>query len=202
MPPAARRDAMKVTSRLLERLHLDPSHLLLSGRAVLLVKEFFDAIDTRNMEGLDDIGFVAFLCEVTDLDERQALGVFDMLDVDDSGSIEFDEFYLLVCMLVAVKDNMGKQFLWRHSRTCFELLDEDGSKAVSIEEFQTLGALFNISHSAAKRIFREFDVDGSKELDYDEFRMFSLAAIDKQRQLDAAAAKKAEQRAQSVCIIQ
>lgn len=29
--------------------------------------------------------------------------MFDMLDVDDSGSIEFDEFYLLVCMLIAVK---------------------------------------------------------------------------------------------------
>lgn len=191
---------MKVTSRLLQRLHLDPSHMLLSGRAVLLVKEFFDAIDVRDMEALDDIGFVAFLCGVTDLTERQALAVYDMLDVDSSGSIEFDEFYLLVCMLVAVKDGMGKQFLWRHSRTCFELLDEDGSKAVSIEEFQTLGMLFDISRGAAVRIFREFDVDGSKELDYEEFKMFSLAAIDKQRQLDEE--KAAHAAAGSSCAIQ
>lgn len=179
---------MRVRSRLMERMHLDPVHMLLSGRAVLLVKELFEAVDVRSMDGLDDVGFVAFLCGVTDLGEKDALAVFDMFDVDDSGSIEFDEFYLLVCMLVAVKDGMGKQFLWRHSRTCFELLDEDGSKAVSIDEFQTLGTIFNISKQASRRIFREFDVDGSKELDYQEFRMFSLAAIDKQTQLDKEAA--------------
>ncbi len=60
-----------------------------------------------------------------------------MFDVDNSGSIEFDEFYLLICMLVAIKDSDEKQFLWRHSRTCFELLDEDGSGSVSLDEFET-----------------------------------------------------------------
>ena len=29
--------------------------------------------------------------------------MFDMLDVDGSGGLEFDEFYLLMCILIAVK---------------------------------------------------------------------------------------------------
>ena len=64
--------------------------------------------------------------------------------MDKNGTMEFDEFYLLLCMLIALKvgrirarrvfsssssakDNLEKQFIWKHSRTCFELLDEDGS---------------------------------------------------------------------------
>jgi Ca2+-binding EF-hand superfamily protein len=50
--------------------------------------------------------------------------------------------------------------MYRHWRTCFELLDEDGSKSVSREEFETLGFLFNFSKTAVRRIFEEFDVSG------------------------------------------
>lgn len=47
-----------------------------------------------------------------------------MFDVDNSGLVDFSEFYLLFCMLVAVQDKEEKQFLFRHARTCFELLDQ------------------------------------------------------------------------------
>ena len=115
---------MKVTSALLEPLHLDKQHLLLSARAVQMLKSYFDLVDVRKQSALDDIQFLAVMKSFTDLREAQIYRVFDMFDVDDSGTIEFDEFYLLVCMLVAIKDREEKQFLWHHSRTCFELLDE------------------------------------------------------------------------------
>ena len=40
---------------------------------------------------------------VSDLDSARIYRVFDMLDVDGSGEIDFDEFYLLMCILIAVK---------------------------------------------------------------------------------------------------
>ena len=39
----------------------------------------------------------------TDLSKDQIYRVFDMLDVDNSGLLDFDEFYLLVCILLAVR---------------------------------------------------------------------------------------------------
>lgn len=39
----------------------------------------------------------------TDLSREKIYGVFDVLDVDHSGLLDFDEFYLLVCILIAVR---------------------------------------------------------------------------------------------------
>ena len=39
----------------------------------------------------------------TDLSKDKIYGVFDMLDVDHSGLLDFDEFYLLICILIAVR---------------------------------------------------------------------------------------------------
>eukprot|EP00736_Rhodelphis_marinus_P011467 Rmarinus@m.5563 len=187
---------MKITSKFLQRFHLDRTHRLLTARSVQLIWEFFKALDVRGLESLDDIQFLAFMKTCTDLSESQAYRVFDMFDVDHSGSLEFDEFYLLVCMLIAIKDNEEKQFLYKHSRTCFELLDIDGSGAITIVEFQRFGFVFNISNRASQQIFREFDVDDSKELDYEEFRMFCLAAIDKQLEIEEEMRIKEEKRMQ------
>ena len=39
----------------------------------------------------------------TDLSKDKIYSVFDMLDVDHSGMLDFDEFYLLICILIAVR---------------------------------------------------------------------------------------------------
>eukprot|EP00163_Fabomonas_tropica_P021303 TRINITY_DN3731_c0_g1_i1.p1 TRINITY_DN3731_c0_g1~~TRINITY_DN3731_c0_g1_i1.p1 ORF type:complete len:187 (+),score=32.89 TRINITY_DN3731_c0_g1_i1:374-934(+) len=153
---------MKITSDFLKRFHLDRRHALLSARNVLILREYFDALDVRNKECLDDLQFLAFIRMNTDLSESQAYSLFDVFDVDGSGSVDFDEFYLLVCMLIAVKDREEKKFLFHHSRTCFELLDEDGSKSISPKEFAQFSFLFNFSGRAVSRIFKEFDVSGDK----------------------------------------
>lgn len=39
----------------------------------------------------------------TDLSQDKIYAVFDMLDVDHSGLLDFDEFYMLLCILIAVR---------------------------------------------------------------------------------------------------
>ncbi|KAJ3415741.1 EF-hand calcium-binding domain-containing protein 9 [Chytridiales sp. JEL 0842] len=132
----------------------------------------FKLLDWRGTGSLDDIQFNAFMIVATDLKERQIYKVFDIFDLDRSGSVEFDE------------DDQGKQFMYQHWRTCFEILDEDGGKTISMTEFSTLGFLFNFSPRAIKNIYAEFDITGNSELDYSEFRLFVLAAIEMQDKLD------------------
>jgi Ca2+-binding EF-hand superfamily protein len=51
--------------------------------------------------------------------------------------------------------------MYQHWRTCFEILDEDGGKTISMTEFSTLGFLFNFSPRAIKNIYTEFDITGN-----------------------------------------
>jgi Ca2+-binding EF-hand superfamily protein len=51
----------------------------------------FKLLDWRGTGSLDDIQFNAFMGFATDLKERQIYKVFDIFDLDRSGSVEFDE---------------------------------------------------------------------------------------------------------------
>ena len=50
--------------------------------------------------------FYHFLHHVTDWNRRQIMSVFDMLDWDATGEIGFDQFYMLVCILLAQQASM------------------------------------------------------------------------------------------------
>ena len=63
------------------------------------------------------------------------------------------------------QDKQEKEFIYRHSRTVFELLDADGSNNISGDEFENFGFLFNFEASAVSQIFREFDVSGDQVSD-------------------------------------
>ena len=39
----------------------------------------------------------------TDMKQSMIYKIFDMLDFDGSGQIDFNEFYVIICILVAVK---------------------------------------------------------------------------------------------------
>lgn len=181
---------MRIKCNFFTRLHLDPHFGVLNGRSAFMVWELFKLLDWRGTGSLDDIQFTVFLSMATDLNEKQIMKVFDIFDLDRSGSVEFDEFYLLICILVAICDNEGKTFMYRHWRTCFEVLDEDGSKAISLKEFETLGFLFNFTPAAIRGIYKEFDVNGTQELDYHDFRLFVLAAMDLQSSLERGKGKR------------
>lgn len=175
---------MKIKSTVLNYLHLDRSFSLLTVKNTHLLLEYFRFLDVHHKEKLNDIQFYQFMRHVTNLDKRQILLVLDMLDQQATGYVRFQEFYLLVCILIALKDRVEKQFIFRHSKIVFEMMDEDGGGTISADEFGQYGFLFNLKDHSVRDIFFEFDVSGDEELDYKEFKMFAMACIDKQKELD------------------
>ena len=173
-----------VKSSLLNRLHLERREQLLNVRSVQILRQWFDCLDIHKDGFLNDLQVLAILRTMTNLRETQCYRLFDMLDLDKSGNLEFDEFYLLMCVLIAIKDEREKEFLFKHCKTCFSLLDVDGGGTITITEFREFGFIFNISGKASRAAFKEFDVDNSKELDFEEFRMFCLVCLDKQHEIE------------------
>ncbi|KAM6953767.1 EF-hand calcium-binding domain-containing protein 9-like [Aplochiton taeniatus] len=129
-----------------------------------------------------DIQFYHFMCHVTDLKKKEIKMTFDMLDWDACGEIGFEQFYMLVCILLSSEYHVEKNFIFRHSRPVFELLDMDGGRTISPAEFQASGFLFNLKGRALNKIFHEFDVSGDENLNYKEFKMFTMACIDMQEE--------------------
>uniref|UniRef100_A0A2K6SDP3 EF-hand calcium binding domain 9 n=1 Tax=Saimiri boliviensis boliviensis TaxID=39432 RepID=A0A2K6SDP3_SAIBB len=82
-------------------LYLDKVHCLLSVRNVKALLEYFHLLDVHGKNTLNDVLFYHFLHHVTDLSKRQINLVFDMLDWSAVGEIGFEQFYVLVCILLA-----------------------------------------------------------------------------------------------------
>jgi hypothetical protein len=50
-----------------------------------------------------DVQFLLFMKNITNLSTYEIEIIFNLLDIDHSGEIEFDEFYLVFCILIACK---------------------------------------------------------------------------------------------------
>ncbi|ODM97307.1 EF-hand calcium-binding domain-containing protein 9 [Orchesella cincta] len=172
---------MRVDCSVLTCIHLDPGYALLSVQNTLTCMEMFNIIDVHRSNKLNDVQFMLLLRNISNLSRYEIDVIFNLLDVDHSGEIEFEEFYLIFCILIANKDSYEKEFIYRHSGTIFQLIDSDASGQISSAEFSHMGVLFNFDHSAIKRIFNEFDISGDKSLDFSEFRLFTMACIDEAR---------------------
>lgn len=92
---------MIVKSSFIKGLHLDSKHELLNARSSLMVLELFKALDWNSCKKLDDIQFQSFMNVSTDLKNSEIYKIFDLLDLDGSGSVEFDEVgFPLVSMAI------------------------------------------------------------------------------------------------------
>ncbi|KAL4823070.1 hypothetical protein H8958_017910, partial [Nasalis larvatus] len=160
-------------------LYLDKIYCLLSVRNVKALAEYFHILDVHGKNTLNDVLFYHFLHHVTDLKKAQINIVFDMLDWNAMGEIGFEQFYMLVCMLLAHQNHLEGQFMYRHSRPVFDLLDLKGDLRIGAKNFGMYRFLFNIHKQELKDLFHDFDVTGDNLLNYQEFKLYTIIYIDK-----------------------
>ncbi|XP_025978379.1 EF-hand calcium-binding domain-containing protein 9 [Dromaius novaehollandiae] len=166
----------------LQYLYLDEVYCLLSVRNAKALTDYFQLLDVHKKNALNNLQFYCFLHYVTDLKKQHIMLLFDLMDQNATGEIGFDEFYMLVCLLLAHENHLEKQFIYRHSGPAFRLLDVDDGHTIGPREFQATGFLFNIKAEELEKIFKDFDISGDEQLNYKEFKMFTIFCIDKQQQ--------------------
>ncbi|KAK1343553.1 hypothetical protein QTO34_016333 [Cnephaeus nilssonii] len=148
-----RSSTMKLkTGSFLWCLYLDKLYCLLSVRNVKALVEYFRLLDAHRNHTLNDVLFYHFLHHVTNWKRKQIMSVFNMLDWEAVGEIGFDQFYML--------NHLEEQFIFRHSRPVFELLDLDGELRIGAESFQKYDFLFNIKKHELREFYRDFDITG------------------------------------------
>ncbi|XP_026940218.1 EF-hand calcium-binding domain-containing protein 9 [Sagmatias obliquidens] len=167
-------------------LYLDKLYCLLSVRNVKALVEYFHLLDVHRKKTLNDVLFYHFLHHVTDLKRNQITIVFNMLDWNAVGEIGFDQFYMLVCILLAQENHLEEQFIFRHSRPVFELLDLDGELKIGPSNFHMYNFLFKIKKQQLRDLYHDFDITGDCRLNYKEFKLFTLFSMNKYQESQKA----------------
>ncbi|XP_055277674.1 EF-hand calcium-binding domain-containing protein 9 [Moschus berezovskii] len=176
-------------------LYLDKLYCLLSVRNVKALVEYFHLLDVHCKKTLNDVLFYHFLHHVTDLKRNQITIVFNMLDWNAVGEIGFDQFYMLVCILLAQENHLEEQFIFRHSRPVFELLDLDGELKIGPDNLHMYNFLFNIKKQQLRDIYYNFDITGDRLLNYKEFKLFTMFSMDKYQESQKAEKEKKREKA-------
>ena len=89
MPPS--KSSIVIKSALLQRMHLNRRDQLLNIRGVQILQRLFASLDVHEAQCLNDLQTLALLRCMTNLKEPQCYVMFDMLDLDNSGSLEVSD---------------------------------------------------------------------------------------------------------------
>jgi len=97
------------------------------------------------------------------LDKEEIEKMFDSVDIDKSGFIDYSEF------VVAAMNE--KQLLTNEKlQSAFKMFDKDGSGMISATEIkEVLGFGKTLSEEAVNEIVKQVDANGDGEISFDEF---------------------------------
>ena len=105
------------------------------------------------------------------LNDEEVDEMFDKVDADGSGAIDYSEF---------VVATMNEKNLLSNNKlqSAFKMFDKDGGGSISIDEIkQVLSFGQNLDEEVVKKIINQVDADGDGEISFDEFAQMMLKNI-------------------------
>lgn len=100
--------------------------------------------------------------------------IFREVDINNDGTIEFTEW---LAASIDKKSLLSEEKL----EAAFKMFDKDGSGSISASEIkEVIGVGKNIPEKIWDEIIGEVDDDGSKTIDYQEFKSMMMELIDKE----------------------
>lgn len=114
-------------------------------------------------------GYTEFYGE--ELAENETKRIFALVDVDNSGEIDFSEF-------VTATVNRGALLQDDKLRQAFRFYDKDDSGSISIIEIKdVLGVGKSIDDKVWNQVVAEVDTNGDGEVDFDEFKTMMVKLL-------------------------
>jgi len=121
-----------------------------------------------------------------DLNMEEVQSLFDAVDVDGSGYVDFDEFIeMMRGRLFNDADNAAE--VEKDIESCFHLLDRDGTGTICKEEIVNVVCDFCgcLTPEEIDELINWYDVDNDQEINFEEFQevmfQFSLAELQQKR---------------------
>ena len=96
------------------------------------------------------------------ISEEEINKIFDSLDADKSGSIDYSEF-----LLAAI--NQKKILTQQNLKEAFNLFDKDKNGSINASEIKAILGSSHISNSTYKNLIKEIDENGDEQISFEEF---------------------------------
>ncbi|OHS94598.1 EF-hand calcium-binding domain-containing protein 9 [Tritrichomonas foetus] len=159
-------------------MHLTPPTYNLSARNFQIIQKLYQMLDYTN-RGIDDVVFKYFIRAVFKEEKSSKLDfLFDLFDTNISDTIDFDEFYILIQILIAIRDKQIRQFFKANTRIVFDLIDSECLGMITQRQQRDLSFLINMNIEDVKEKFKTHDTSRNGALDYEEFKILVLDCLD------------------------
>ena len=111
-------------------------------------------------------GAYQFFGERTYMLDEEVDRLFDMVDMNGNGVIDYSEF-------ISSAANVNQLLSEKQLKAAFKAFDLDGNGEISFEEFQeTFAAGLEIDMEDLRKQFFEFDVNKNGLINFEEFKVF------------------------------
>ncbi|KAK8875437.1 EF-hand calcium-binding domain-containing protein 9 [Tritrichomonas musculus] len=161
-------------------MHLTPPSYNLSARNYQIIRKLYQMLD-YTQKGLDDVVIRFFLEEVFKdkvIKKKECEFIFNLFDTNLTSTIDFDEFYLLIQILIAIRDRQIRQFFNANTRVCFDLLDSDCLGMITNRQQRELCFLLNMDKKDVIKKFNDHDTSKNEALDFEEFKILVQDCLD------------------------
>lgn len=159
-------------------MHLTPPSYNLSARNYQIIRKFYQMLDYTS-NGIDDVVLKQFLKKVIkNIKDEVCTFIFNLFDTNLTSTIEFDEFYLLIQILIAIRDKQIRQFFNANTKVCFDLLDSDCLGMITNRQQNELCFLLNMEKKDIKSKFESHDTSKNEALDFEEFKILVQDCLD------------------------
>lgn len=161
-------------------MHLTPPSYNLSARNYQIIRKLYQMLD-YTQKGLDDVVIRFFLEEVFKdkvIRKKDCEFIFNLFDTNLTSTIDFDEFYLLIQILIAIRDRQIRQFFNANTRVCFDLLDSDCLGMITNRQQRELCFLLNMKKKDVIKKFNDHDTSKNEALDFEEFKILVQDCLD------------------------
>jgi hypothetical protein len=182
---------MRFKDNLISVLHLTIPGYTLSARSFQMIKRIHQLLAVEAMDedasrhdrygptGINDVVFRHFLDSVIDVDSLIVqCDLFALFDTQRRNLIGLDEFYVLICILIAIRDKMVRPFFFANARTCFDLLDYENCGLITAKQKPFLCFVLNLSMNEIDKGFRQFEAGCGGKFGFEEFKEFGLWCLD------------------------